>query len=542
MRWLMAGLLALPAVLVLAEPSATPVQGAGASGDKPQFDILDFQIDGNTVLEAEAVETAIYPHLGPGKTVDDVEKARQALEAAYRKAGYVTVAVEIPEQDVEEGRVVLKVVEGTVEDMHITGSRYYALGKIRQGVPSLAEGQVPHMPTVQEEMNVIAKQSADRSVTPIFRAGTTPGKVEVELKVKDDLPLHGGVEVNSRNTENTTRTRLIGSLRYDNLWQRFHSISMQYQVSPENSSEVDVWSGTYVMPTGLADTKLVAYGIGISSSTQLGANVGGTSVVGTGSIYGTRLVKPLPSSDRFNHSAMLGFDYKNFDQAVSLAGQDASRAPISYASFMASYDGTWRSGQSVTSLSLATHLGIRGVGNDQNEFSGVDEQGNPIGKRPGSRSNFIYFTADIKHQQLLPADFRLLHRTSAQVTDAPLISNEQFAVGGPQSVRGYHQTQQLGDNGVSMSLELQSPHLLGGVVPNVQNFRLLSFVDGGYLWILQPSPGTPSYYKLASAGLGLRIQVFKHLAGELDWAYPFYRQGSVDVGEQRVDFRFAYEF
>jgi hemolysin activation/secretion protein len=495
--------------------------------------VLDFQIDGNTVLDQEAVETAIYPFLGPDKTVDDVEQARAALEAAYRKAGYVTVVVEIPEQDVDQGRVVLKVVEGTVEDLHISGSRYYALGKIREAVPALAEGQVPHMPTVQKQMDDLAKQSADRSVTPIFRAGSTPGRMEVELKVADELPLHGGVEVNTRNTENTSLTRVIGSLRYDNLWQRFHSVSLQYQTSPEASDEVQVWSGTYVLPTGLWDSRLAVYGVGIGSNTQLGANVGGTAVVGSGSIYGARLVKPLQSTESFLHNATLGFDYKNFDQAITLAGQDTGRTPIGYASFLAGYDAGWRSEQTVTSLNLAAHFSVRHLGNDEQEFAN---------KRSKARPNYLFLTADLKHQQLLPEDFRLAGRASIQVSESPLISNEQFAAGGPQSVRGYHQTQQLGDHGINLSLELHSPNLLAGVSDAIQNFRLLSFVDGAYLWILDPLPGTASYYRMASAGLGLRMQVFKHLSGELDWSYPFHRQGSVDPGQQRVDFRLAYDF
>lgn len=500
---------------------------------QPVFDILDYQIDGNTVLDGETVEKAVYPFLGPSKNVDDVEQARASLENAFRQAGYPTVVVSIPEQDVEEGTVRLQVLEGAVEYLHVTGSRYYALGKIREQVPALTAGQVPHMPTVQAQMNTLAQQSSDRSVTPIFRAGSTPGKVEVELKVEDQLPLHGGVEINGRNTENTTRTRLISALRYDNLWQKFHSASIQYQVSPENSNEVDVWSGTYVMPTGWSDTRLAFYGIGISSSTDLGASVGGTSVVGTGSIYGARLVKPLPERGNYSHSLILGFDYKSFDQAVSLAGQDLAPSPISYAPFTVGYDGTWRTEQSIGSLSLAGHFSVRGLGNDQQEFSD---------KRAGARPNYFYFTADLKHQQKLPEDFRLLTRASAQATESPLISNEQFAVGGAQSVRGYHQTQQLGDHGLNLSLELHSPKLIPDEWESTQNLRLLTFVDWGYLWIRDPLPQNPSFYHLAAAGMGLRMQVFKHFIGELDWGYPFYRQGTVDPGQQRVDFRLAYEF
>jgi hypothetical protein len=38
------------------------------------------------------------------------------------------------------------------------------------------------------------------------------------------------------------------------------------------------------------------------------------------------------------------------------------------------------------------------------------------------------------------------------------------------------------------------------------------------------------------------MQIFRHFQSELDWAYPFYRQGTVDSGQQRLDFRVSYAF
>lgn len=498
-----------------------------ASAAQPRFDVLDYQIEGNTVLDDETLEKAVYAFLGPDKTVEDAEAARASLESAYRKAGYPTVVVAIPEQDVNAGAVRIDVVEGRIETLYVSGSRYYALGKIRDGVPALSEGQVPHMPQVQEQMSSLAQQATDRNVTPIFRAGSTPGKMEVELRVKDELPLHGNIEMNSRNSEYTSYSRLAASLRYDNLWQKFHSASLQYQVSPQESEEVEVWSGTYVLPSGWADTKLALYGIGISSNTQLGVNVGGLSVVGAGSIYGARLLKPLPGFTGFLQNLTAGFDYKSFDQQ---SGQRNSN-PISYATFMAAYEGSWRGAIYMSVLNLATHFSFRGLGNDVDQFA-----------RKHGNANFLYLTADAKHQQLLPWDFRLQARLGGQASSSALISNEQFSAGGPLSVRGYHQTQLLGDHGVNLSFELHSPRLLPDDWEGVQNLRLLGFFDWASLWTNAPIAPTSHSARLASSGLGLRAQWFKHFIGELDWSYPFYGQNTIEAGQQRIDFRMLYEF
>jgi hemolysin activation/secretion protein len=446
------------------------------------------------------------------------------------------VVVAIPEQDVKEGGVRLEVVEGTIETLYISGSRYHALSNIRDAVPALAEGQVPHMPTVQAQMTKLAQQSADRNVTPVFRAGSTPGKMEVELKVKDDLPVHGSLEMNTRNTSNTSYTRLIGSLRYDNLWQMNHSASIQYQMSPQDINQVDVVTGTYVMPTGWYDTRLAIYGMSISSNTQVpGVQVGDMAVIGNGSIYGLRLVKPVPGADGTLQSFTWGFDYKNFGTTTT------SKTEVDYLKFVTGYDANWRNAYSMTTLGLLGNFSFKGLGNEAAQFAAkrVNAQG------VGASANFMYLTGNLKNQLNLPWDVQLHSRVMGQASSTYLINNEQISAGGPLSVRGYHQSQVLGDNGLNLSMELHSPKLFSNDWESVQNFRALAFAEWAGLWSSNLPP-TPANAFLASAGMGLRMKLYKSLTGEFDWSYPLRAYNSltsnVGVGQQRVDFRVLYEF
>lgn len=488
---------------------------------------------GNSVLDDPTIENTLYPFLGLGLTIDNVEAARKALESAFHQAGYKTVLVEIPEQDVAEGIVRLQVVEGKVSRLAVTGSRYFSLGHIRSQVPSLAEGQVPNMPKLQKELTALNAESPDRKITPVLRAGKTPGTLEVDLQVEDQLPLHGSVEINGKNNANTSRTRVISGLSYANLWQMNHSASLQFQTTPENDNEVQVWSGTYTLPTHWWDTRLVMYGIGIDSTTQI-AGVGALSVVGSGDIYGLRLLKPLEGSDNFYHNVSLGVEYKSFGQALTLLGSDTQNTPISYLPFSAHYDASYRySDESVTSVDLGLNFSLRGVGNNRQEFDD---------KRLGARSNYIYAEGELKHLQMLPWDFKFLSRLSGQMADTLLISNEQFTAGGVGSVRGYHQTQQLGDDGVAYSAEIYTPNLRRAEWDWMQQWRLLAFAEAAKLWIHRPLSGTPKGYSLASFGTGMRVQLFKHLSSELDWSYPLIRSDTVDVGQQRIDFSLIYDF
>jgi len=176
---------------------------------------------------------------------------------------------------------------------------------------------------------------------------------------------------------------------------------------------------------------------------------------------------------------------------------------------------------------------VQGLGNSQSEFEH---------RRLNARPNFVYLTSEFKQLWELPWDMRIAARVTGQIASTPLISNEQFAVGGPQSVRGYHQTQQLGDDGINLSFEWQSPQLKPVSWDFVQNLRAHWFFDYAHLWIQDVLAPSPSVYRLAGAGMGFRLQMYRHWQGEFDWAYPLERQGSVDVGNQRVDFKLAYEF
>src|SRR4051812_3389568 len=116
--------------------AAPPDVPASAVADEA-FDVLEFRVLGNTVLQAIDIERAVYPYAGPRKTFKDVQAAGKALENAYHTAGYGTVFVDIPEQDVGDGIVRLRVSEGRIDRIHVSGARYFSNRKLLATLPSL---------------------------------------------------------------------------------------------------------------------------------------------------------------------------------------------------------------------------------------------------------------------------------------------------------------------------------------------------------------------------------------------------------------------
>ncbi len=99
---------------------------------------------------------------------------------------------------------------------------------------------------------------------------------------------------------------------------------------------------------------------------------------------------------------------------------------------------------------VTVNFAPRGIGNENKEFDD---------KRTLAKANYVYLRTDLKYTQKLLSDWSMQARLGAQLANQPLISAEQFAIGGVDSVRGYLESSELGDNGVSGTIELRTPPL-----------------------------------------------------------------------------------
>lgn len=508
--------------------AAIALSTAAAQTPEAAFDVLELEIEGNSVLPAIEIERAVYPFLGPRGGLEEVEKAREALQKVYHDAGYLTVLVDIPEQQVTNGTVRLRVTEGSVERLRVQGARYYAQGAIRERTPALAEGSVPYFPDVQEQLAQL-NRGADRRVTPVLKPGTAPGAVQVDLNVEDRSPLHASLELNDRYSANTTRLRLNGMLRYDNLWQRDHSLTFNFQTSPKDTNEVKVLSASYLLPLRASDRLLALYAVDSQSSV---AAVGTLGVIGRGRIFGARGIVPLRGGGNYFHSLSFGADYKDFEEAVALQGADSFNTPISYAPLFAQYSGTAQDGGGLTQLNLALNAAPRGLfGNRDAEFAN---------KRFKAHANYFYLRGDVQRTQALWKGWSLAARLDAQLADQPLISNEQFSAGGYESVRGYLESEHLGDDALRGSLELRAPSFITG--DWIRQLYPIGFVEGARLRIQEPLPAQTARFTLSSAGLGLRLKAWQTLSAALDLAWPFKTTTYTRSGDAVLKFRLAYEF
>jgi hemolysin activation/secretion protein/AraC-like DNA-binding protein len=212
----------------------------------PRFAVNKYLVTGNSVLPPEAmamVLTNIDGAFGTNVSFDGIRAVMMELQKAYRERGYVTVSVGLPQQKLTNAVVKVKVTEGRLAAINVTGNRHFSSNNVMRALPSLHTNMLLNSHVLQRELDN-ANASRNRQIYPVIGPGPEPDTSELTLKVKDQLPLHARLEVNNQATPNTPDLRVNFSAQYDNLWDLEHQIGIQYNFTPNQFKNSDPYHST----------------------------------------------------------------------------------------------------------------------------------------------------------------------------------------------------------------------------------------------------------------------------------------------------------
>lgn len=492
-----------------------------------RVDLLEVDISGNSVLDAKTIYAVVHPFLGPGKTLDDVDLMRAELEKTYQDRGYRTVSVVIPKQTTRAGVVQLEVVENRVGRLDVLGSKYHSLERIKSLSSSVAPGTVPDFDQFQADL-VRLSGVPNLRVTPALKAGTRSNTVDIDLVVDDSLPLSATFEVNNRHGQDTAPLRTQVGLSYSDLWQHSHNVSFAYQVAPQEPEQSAVFFGSYLFRFESSSTSaLVSY---VHSDSSI-STIGGVTVLGKGEIVGLRSFIPLEGTADVFPTATLGIDYKKFRNSTGLpdTGQGARtfETPVTYYPLTAGVGWLWRQTQATTQSDLTLTFASSQFGSDGAELDN---------SRYAVRGEQFSLRGSVSRTDELPLALQSGVRLSWQLTNQPLITTEQFSVGGADTVRGYLESAALGDRGSCESVELRSPPL--GYRFLHLDARIFGFYDDASVNLVNTLPEERSSFRLSSWGFGARLRVYA-VDIAVTSAYPLRDPPSGSRESNRVLFRMA---
>jgi len=499
------------------------------------FAINDYQVEGNSVLPSEKVKEIVSSYLGPQQHMKDVEQARSALEKAYRVAGYPTVLVIVPQQTIENGIVRLSVVESKLGEIRIMGNRFFSNRDILERLPSLKTDLLIYEPAFLQELNQ-ANSNPDLEITPVLALGQRPGTVDLELKIKDRLPLHATLELNDRGAPQTPREQLNASIQYTNLFNRDQLLTFQTVQTPQDWGTVQVYGLSYVAPVKTSGRIFALYGAYSHSKSSLNAGTLAVSqssigIPGNSIIAGGRYIFPVDTDPKLSQQISLGIDYKQLNESKasfpgeiggSPVGQAIVTSQVNYAPL--SFNDTLVYPDSVGTMKIsATAKGyVAGMvpGGSKEDFGG--DPSDPInkpGNRAGSTGTFLILQGDVERLQDLPMGSSLSVKADGQWASQPLISAEEYFAGGIDSVRGYLESEALGDDAFHWTVEFLSP-TFPTIHPNPykESVQFTAFYDAAYLRTLQPPAGQLERQQLAGTGFGIRLKATDYFQGRVDIA------------------------
>lgn len=523
MKKAIANLLATVAMLVIGSLSPALAQDA-------RFTIERFQIDGNTILPAEKVQDLVAPFVGKGKVYGDVQKALEALEGEFRRLGYGTVQVFVPEQELTSGVVRLLVSEGMIGKVTITGNKFFNDENVRASMPGLKEGATPNMRTLSENVQLTNENPA-KQVEVTLGVSEEEGKVDARVEVKEENPERFYLTLDDTGARPSGKHRLGVAYQNANLGNRDQVLTLAYTTALDapRGVKVDIFSVGYRLPLYfVGDSVDVIYG---SSSTNTPASVlapgGALALNGKGTVFGLRYNHIFPRAGEFSSKLIVGLDYKYFNSRCTTAGVPtpidppgvlASCTPYTLRPLSATYSGLWQKPGEVIDFN---------VGLTNNLFPMGSRYPFPVGSASSDRYSFVTsrqtsdrfaalrlggsYTAAIFDEWMGRAVF------TGQYTHSPLPAGEQIGLTGVNTVRGFLERAVSADRGFVANLELYSPDYAGtlGIGGSLKGVAFYDWASGHNLAALTTSF---SRANVASLGIGLRYSLKKDISARFDLA------------------------
>lgn len=505
--------------------------GAPDAGAVPHFDISRFDVSGNTLLDAAAVDAALAPFAGRQRDFGDIQRALEALEAAFHARGYSLVRIELPEQQLNGGVVRLRVVQVRIGRVGVDGNVYVDGANVRRALPALVEGGSPNLAQVSQGLR-LANENPARKIKLTLQSGAADDAVDARLEVADERPWKGMLNLDNSGARESGKTHLGAVLQHANLWGRDHVLSLQYSTTLEQPSRVSVYGFGYHVPLyALGDSIDAFASYSDVDSGTVSAGIFDLAVSGKGALAGLRYNQNFARAGRYEPKLVYGIDYKAYRNSVQLLGSelgnDVTVHPLSVA-----YMAAWELAGGDANLALTLlHNVAGGARGRQADFTLA---------RSGARANYTLLRVAASATRAVGGDWQVRAVGNAQYSNDALIPGEQFGAGGAASVRGFAEREIANDIGASANLELYTPGLCAA--GGRWQCRLLAFYDAAHVARKHALAGEADGATIASAGVGVRLQLGAGANLQMDYGHVLNAGGGGRADRNRLHFRLGLSY
>lgn len=436
----------------------------------------------------------------------EVLRARSAITQLYVQCGYVTSGALIPPQTLEGNVIRIQVIEGSLEEINVTGTRRLNRSYISSRL-GLAASTPLNINELLEGLQLLQLDPLIGSISADLQAGTRPGTsvLQVTVTEADTFSITPAID--------NGRSPSVGSFRRQITFDQANLLGLGdgLSVNYANTDGSNSVNASYEVPVNPRNgTVRAAFGIAGSEVIEEPFNV--LEIESDSRYYELSYRQPLiettteelalgiTASRQESKAEYTPFGTEPTEALPSLGADEEGRTRISAVRFFQEY--TQRSSQHVLAFRSQFSMGLDVLDATVNE---IDPDG-----------RFFAWRGQGQWVRLLAPDTLFLLRGDAQLTPDPLLPLEQFGLGGQDSVRGYRQDVLLTDNGALLSAEVRVPILRIRAINGL--LSVAPFIDAGAAWNNELEDPDPDI--ILGAGLGLVFQVNDSLYARLDYGIP----------------------
>ncbi|MDD5680211.1 MAG: ShlB/FhaC/HecB family hemolysin secretion/activation protein [Candidatus Omnitrophica bacterium] len=515
-----------------------PVEIEKEKEEKPaaegvSFILKEIRITGTTIFKPEDFRPIYEPYLNKTVSFKDLEVIMENIKAKYKEKGYLTTTAYIPEQEVKDGKIEIRVLEGRLGEVKVEENKWFAAAVVKRYIHA-KKGAPLNILKLQKDL-LRLNQNPDLEIKAILSKGQEVGTSDIIVKVADKFPYHVGASVDNLGTRLVGRYRTSISFRSTNLTGGNDSIFVNTLMS--RSSAGDFVS--YKMPLDTYGTD-----IGIDYTyfrMRLGKEYRSENISGDTQIYTPYISKEIYLSERLQANIKSGLEIKSVKNRTRgrITTNDQLRLP--YLGF--EFTGT----DSLFSGGQTTFLPKFVFGTS--DFLGASPRDHTLASRAATGGFFFKYEQVLQRIQKMPFDSYLSIRSQFQSTTHTLPSSEQLQLGGAYSVRGYPEGDYLADVGANLNLDWVFPMYLipeswklpHADTPLRHQIEPVVFVDLGGGRLLKPAAGERRDKVLLGVGGGLKVRFNKNLFLNLLWADHIGNQPTDSMGESHFHMTFQFE-
>lgn len=486
----------------------SPSEPQTAPSDLPDtsFPVNRVEVLGNTVLEAEIAEIIdefLANH--PTATFDDLVVLRSKITQLYIGNGYINSGAFLPNnQDLSDGEVQIQVVEGTLEDIQITGLTRLQEVYVRSRL-NLANSTPLNQRDLERALQLLQLNPLIQQVNAELTAGSAPGRNILLVEIQEASPFQLGIGGDNYQSPSIGSEQFSIQASYANLIGLGDQISAGYGIT-EGLDSFDVG---FAVPVNPMDGT-ISVGYSNDDSRILETDFEDLDIRSESETFSLNFRQPIVRTPTEEFALGLGVDLRRSttfleDQPFSFSvGPEDGESNVTVVRL--SQDWVKRDARSVLAARSQFSIGIDAFDATINDT--------------GTDGRFIAWIGQFQWLQQLSPRFVLVSRLNTQLTPDSLLSLERFGFGGADTVRGYRQNQLVTDNGLLAATELRF-----SLLPNTNRLQIIPFVEAGHGWnndTPDPDPDT-----LVSLGLGLRWLITPDLSVRVDYGFPL-----VDVEDE----------